>query len=113
VFPIVQDLFASGCPKFVSPVVPDLTSGINVTLVRHPSPPLFLVLMAPQDPLKLQMKVFLIEVTQQVLIPFVRSYLKLYTTLPVAKLAAFLGMVCRCHVCCVVCVLVRLVSVSV
>ncbi len=43
------------------------------------------------------MKLFLNEVSQQVLIPFVRSYLKLYSTMPIAKLASFLGLVSGYH----------------
>ena len=43
-------------------------------------------------PRGLQLQVFKTEVDQQQLIPTLRSYLKLYTTLPIAKLAKFLDM---------------------
>lgn len=39
-----------------------------------------------------QLKVFKDEVRQQICIPIIRSYLKLYTTMPIGKLAAFLEM---------------------
>jgi len=81
VFPVVQELFSIGCPKFVSPVI----SAPRIQTAKENS---------SLDPLKLQMKLFLTEVTQQVLTPFVRSYLKLYSTMPIVKLAAFLNLVC-------------------
>jgi len=79
VFPVVQELFSIGCPKFVSPVI----SAPRIQTAKENS---------SLDPLKLQMKLFLTEVTQQVLTPFVRSYLKLYSTMPIVKLAAFLNL---------------------
>jgi translation initiation factor 3 subunit L len=48
---------------------------------------------APQEVLKQQTKAILSELAQQVKenqLPAIRSYLKLYTTIPVAKLASFL-----------------------
>ncbi|KAJ8319066.1 hypothetical protein KUTeg_004157, partial [Tegillarca granosa] len=58
-----QQNFAFACPKFLSP-----------------------------EPFLLQLKVFLDEVAQQIVLPTIRSYLKLYTTLPLSKLAIFMDM---------------------
>ena len=41
----------------------------------------------------LQLKVFMDEVQQHNLLGTIRSYLKLYTTLPLSKLATFMDMV--------------------
>lgn len=42
----------------------------------------------------LQLKVFLDEVQQHHLLSTIRSFLRLYTTLPIQKLAAYMEMVC-------------------
>lgn len=39
-----------------------------------------------------QLKVFLKEAAHQELLPTIRSYLKLYTTLPISKLASFMDL---------------------
>merc|ERR1712107_732777 len=44
------------------------------------------------EPLKLQLKVFMEEVQQQLMLPTIRSYLKLYTTMPLDKMAGFMEM---------------------
>lgn len=44
-----------------------------------------------KEPLRLQMKVFMDEVKQQMLLPTVRSYLKLYTSMPLEKLADYMS----------------------
>lgn len=67
--------FLTACPKFLSAVPPP-----------HDAPPLDY----HKEPYQLQLKVFMDEVQQQVVLPTVRSYLKLYTTMPLAKLAAFM-----------------------
>ncbi|CAG0896178.1 unnamed protein product [Darwinula stevensoni] len=72
--------FSFACPKFLSPVAPSY-DGLNEPLGN-----------LDKEPLNLQLKVFMDEVQQQFLIPTIRSYLKLYTTIPVAKIAAFLDM---------------------
>ncbi|KJE96343.1 eukaryotic translation initiation factor 3 [Capsaspora owczarzaki ATCC 30864] len=63
-----EELFKAACPKFIAPVVSD----------------------TPSNPLALQQRLFLAEMKQQILLPAIRSYLKLYTTMPIAKLASFL-----------------------
>lgn len=70
--------FSFACPKFLSPVPP------NYEAVQ--------MMNFHKEPYMLQLKVFLDEVAQQILIPTIRSYLKLYTTLPVSKLAIFMDM---------------------
>ncbi|XP_045214078.1 eukaryotic translation initiation factor 3 subunit L-like isoform X1 [Mercenaria mercenaria] len=70
--------FSFACPKFLSPVPP------NYDTVQ--------MLNFHKEPFMLQCKVFIEEVAQQILIPTIRSYLKLYTTLPIQKLAIFMDM---------------------
>merc|ERR1711962_496694 len=69
--------FTFACPKFLSPVPPAYdTPSANF----H------------KEPFQQQLKVFLDEVQQQQQISVMRSYLKLYTTMPMEKMAAFLEM---------------------
>ncbi|KAL8567654.1 Eukaryotic translation initiation factor 3 subunit L [Nucella lapillus] len=70
-----EQCFAFACPKFLSPVPPNYDA---MTDTLH------------KEPFKLQLRVFLDEVHQQIQIPTIRSYLKLYTTLPISKLAIFM-----------------------
>ncbi|CAC5402174.1 EIF3L [Mytilus coruscus] len=69
--------FSFACPKFLSPVPPNYDTP---SVVNH------------KEPFMLQHKVFIDEVQQQILLPTIRSYLKLYTTLPLSKLAGFMEM---------------------
>ncbi|KAK3752142.1 hypothetical protein QZH41_018499, partial [Actinostola sp. cb2023] len=71
-----EECFSYACPKFISPVPPNFDAPANYN----------------REPFNLQLKVFMNEVAQQSKIPIVRSYLKLYTTMPISKLAAFLDM---------------------
>jgi len=73
---VYDDLFFSGCPKFLSPVVSE-----------NPTSP-----FGSSGPRGLQLQVFKTEVEQQRLIPTLRSFLKLYTSIPISKLAKFLDM---------------------
>ena len=71
-----EDLFSFACPKFISPAAPkydDLPANYNA-----------------QEAYKLQLRLFLQEVSQQKLLPTIRSFLKLYTTIGIPKLAALL-----------------------
>jgi len=71
--------FSFACPKFLSPVPPvnyEQAAASNLHL----------------EPFYQQLSVFQGEVMQQQLLPTIRSYLKLYTTLPISKLAAFMEM---------------------
>lgn len=69
-----EELFMYACPKFISPVPPNYEKPVNT---QH-------------EPAKHQLRMFLQEVRSQMFVPTIRSYLKLYTTLDVAKLAEFL-----------------------
>ena len=42
-----------------------------------------------QEPYRLQLKIFLNEIRQSLQLPLIRSYLKLYSTMPIEKLAQF------------------------
>ncbi|XP_034259212.1 eukaryotic translation initiation factor 3 subunit L isoform X2 [Pantherophis guttatus] len=74
---VYEELFSYSCPKFVSPVVPNYD---NV----HPN--------YHKEPYLQQLKVFADEVQQQAQLSTIRSFLKLYTTMPVTKLAGFLDL---------------------
>ncbi|KAJ3214258.1 Eukaryotic translation initiation factor 3 subunit L [Dinochytrium kinnereticum] len=71
---VFEELFLFSCPKFISPATPRYEDGLNLA----------------QAPTQLQLRVFLDDVRQQLLVPTIRSYLKLYTTLRISKLASFL-----------------------
>jgi len=66
-----EQLFGYACPKFVSPAVPDGEDSSSL--------------------LSLQKKGFLREASQQVALPVLRNYLKLYSAVSLDKLAALLG----------------------
>ncbi|XP_021951018.1 eukaryotic translation initiation factor 3 subunit L isoform X2 [Folsomia candida] len=69
-----ENCFTFACPKFLSPVPPAIDAS--------PDP--------SQEPLQIQKSIFMEEVAQQIYLPTIRSFLKLYTTMPVSKLAAFM-----------------------
>lgn len=70
---IFEELFKSACPKFISPTPPDFdTPHLNI------------------DPIEHQCSVFMQDVKSNMFSPTIRSYLKLYTTVDVKKLAGFL-----------------------
>jgi len=66
----IEQNFTYGCPKFVSPVGPFGEDDISQ--------------------LVLQRKLFMREIHQQCTLPLIRSYLKLYTTIDINKLANLL-----------------------
>jgi len=78
--PEFEACFTFSCPKFLSPVPPayDMTDLEGDALHK--------------EPLRLQLKVFMDEVQQQLMLPTIRSYLKLYTTMPLDKMAGFMEM---------------------
>ncbi|KAJ1569964.1 Eukaryotic translation initiation factor 3 subunit L, partial [Nowakowskiella sp. JEL0078] len=71
--PVFEELFSFACPKFISPVPPSFDS-------------------VPADTTKYQQQRFIAEVSQQLMVTTIRSFLKLYTTLDIKKLAVFLNM---------------------
>lgn len=71
--PLFEELFRSACPKFISPTPPDFdTPELNVDPVDH------------------HLAIFMDEVNNNMWSPTVKSYLKLYTTMDLKKLAGFL-----------------------
>lgn len=71
--PLFEELFRSACPKFISPTPPDFDNpSINI------------------DPIDHQCAIFMEEVKANMWSPTVKSYLKLYTTMDLKKLAGFL-----------------------
>ncbi|KAK2747830.1 hypothetical protein FQN55_004706 [Onygenales sp. PD_40] len=71
--PLFEELFRSACPKFISPTPPDFDNpGMNVDPVDHHT------------------AIFMDEVRNTLYNPTVKSYLKLYTTMDLKKLAGFL-----------------------
>jgi translation initiation factor 3 subunit L len=73
---IYDELFSFACPKFITPSTPNWDE-----------PPVNF----NQDAYRLQLKIFLTDVRQQQRGQQIRSYLKLYTTISVSKLASFVG----------------------
>jgi translation initiation factor 3 subunit L len=66
-----EDLFSYASPKFISPAPPEY----DVVADSHMDAP------------KLQTRLFMAQVKQQLLLPEIRSFLKLYTTIEIEKLA--------------------------
>lgn len=71
-----RTFFIFGSPKFISPCPPPFDSAEGDFI---------------KQPMEHQTQVFMDEVKQQQELPTIRSYLKLYTTLPLEKLAAFMN----------------------
>jgi len=76
-----EEAFSFSCPKFVSPFSPNYSAVLED---KYPA------MNYNQDALRLQTRLFLQEIKQQALLPTIRSYLKLYTTIETKKLADFL-----------------------
>ncbi|XP_068652947.1 uncharacterized protein [Aristolochia californica] len=74
-FALYDELFSYACPKFITPSAPNY----DEPLVNY-----------NQDAYRLQLKMFLYEVKQQQLLSSVRSFLKLYSTISIEKLAAYM-----------------------
>lgn len=79
---VFRNFFIFGSPKFVSPC-PPVPPSPDDKLDDKPDEYI-------KDPMEHQTEVFMDEVRQQMELPTIRSYLKLYTTLPLAKLASFM-----------------------
>ncbi|KAG8067539.1 hypothetical protein GUJ93_ZPchr0005g14842 [Zizania palustris] len=74
-YAIYDELFSYACPKFITaapPVLKEPFTNYN------------------QDAYRLQLKLFLYEVKQQHLLSGIRSYLKLYSTITISKLAKYM-----------------------
>jgi translation initiation factor 3 subunit L len=72
---VYDELFSFACPKFVTASPPDYED----PSAAHST-----------EAYRLQLRMFLAEVRAASLLPLVRSFLKLYTTIPVAQLAALM-----------------------
>jgi translation initiation factor 3 subunit L len=71
--PLFEELFRSACPKFINPTPPDFDNPeLNIDPVEH------------------HLRIFMDEVKNNMMSPTVKSYLKLYTTMDLKKLAGFL-----------------------
>jgi translation initiation factor 3 subunit L len=71
-----EKLFSSSCPKFINPSSPNYNAPIQRI----------------DNVYRAQLNLFLSEVRQQKVLPTIRSYLKLYTSIPIEKLARFCDM---------------------
>jgi len=71
-----EEVFAYACPKFIIPSAPNY---MDDTPINY-----------NQEALRLQQKLFLNEVRQQILVTTIRSYLKLYSTISTSKLSNLL-----------------------
>ena len=70
---LFETLFKTACPKFITPTLPDFDhSEVNV------------------DPIDHHTRIFMDEVKNNMWSPTVKSYLKLYSTMDLKKLAGFL-----------------------
>ncbi|KAI9145593.1 RNA polymerase I-associated factor PAF67-domain-containing protein [Paraphysoderma sedebokerense] len=76
-----KDLFLYSCPKFISPNPPDydVLLAAEDENVKLPEPHVY------------QCSIFLRDVKNQLKVPHLRSFLKLYSTLGVSKLAGVMG----------------------
>ncbi|KAJ6361491.1 hypothetical protein OIU78_002011 [Salix suchowensis] len=74
-FSLYDELFSYACPKFITPSAPSFEE----PLVNY-----------NQDAYRLQLKLFLYEVKQQQLLSGVRTFLKVYSTLSLGKLANYM-----------------------
>lgn len=71
--PLFEELFRVACPKFISPTPPDFSEpNLN------------------PDPVEHHLNIFMAEVKANMFSPTIKSYLKLYTTMDLKKLAGFL-----------------------
>ncbi|KAI9805549.1 MAG: hypothetical protein M1825_000800 [Sarcosagium campestre] len=71
--PLFEELFRAACPKFIAPTPPDFDNpAVNI------------------DPLEHHLGIFMSEVKTNMFSPTLKSYLKLYSTMDLHKLAAFL-----------------------
>ncbi|KAK4189543.1 translation initiation factor 3 complex subunit L [Podospora australis] len=71
--PVFEELFRIACPKFISPVPPNFDQPESNI-----------------DPIEHHLSVFMEEVKNNMWSPTVKSYLRLYTTMDLRKLAGFL-----------------------
>jgi len=76
-----EEAFTRGCPKFVNPAAPDFDASPDAASGSKKYGEAF----------QTQLSLFLRDVRQQFIVPTIRSYLKLYTSMATDKLAGFLS----------------------
>ncbi|KAL5729577.1 hypothetical protein ACHQM5_002507 [Ranunculus cassubicifolius] len=74
-YALYDEAFSYACPKFITPSAPVFEE----PLVNY-----------NQDAYRLQLKLFLYKVKQQQLLSGVRTFLKLYSTISISKLATYM-----------------------
>ncbi|KFK27817.1 hypothetical protein AALP_AA8G433700 [Arabis alpina] len=74
-FGVYDELFSYACPKFITPAAPSFEE----PLVNY-----------NQDAYRLQLKMFLYEVKQQQLLSGLRTFLKVYSSISLAKLSNYM-----------------------
>jgi translation initiation factor 3 subunit L len=75
---IVKELFEAACPKFISPFIPDYTSGMGPGRYSH-------------DVFDQQVKIIVDKVIQYVPFLKLRNFLSMYTSINLTKLSTFSG----------------------
>lgn len=85
-----EEIFMFSCPKFISPSVPDYASINNLSAnAAGKDGAAATITHAGQDAYRLQINQFMLEMSQQQSLRKLRSYMKLYTSIGVSKLAGF------------------------
>lgn len=88
---IFEELFAFACPKFLNPATPSYL--LNTEAAPMPADASNSKEADPRKELyRVQLKWFLEDVRQQLSLPTIRSFLKLYKSIPVDKLSRFCQM---------------------
>ncbi|KAJ2005045.1 hypothetical protein GGI04_000839 [Coemansia thaxteri] len=73
---VISELYMFACPKFITPIAPNYDD-VEATVV---------------EPQAYQLRIFLREARLQLVVPTLRSFLKLYTTMDIERLSTFLEM---------------------
>ncbi|GER32521.1 eukaryotic translation initiation factor 3subunit L [Striga asiatica] len=84
--PLYDELFSYACPKFITPSAPSYEE----PLVNYNQSYGYWIPYSLEDAYRLQLKLFIYEVKQQQLLSGLRTFLKVYSTISIPKLAAYL-----------------------
>ncbi|CAF1921023.1 unnamed protein product, partial [Brassica napus] len=84
-FGVYDELFFYACPKSITPSAPSLRSLLSITISFN-----FFGGGVSQDAYRLHLKMFLYEVKQQQLLSGVRTFLKVYSSISLGKLANYM-----------------------
>lgn len=85
-----EDMFNKACPKFIHPSPPSPDAAPNASAAQTDEAAAPLPHDYHQEPRRLQARVFMQEVEEQAPLGTLRSFLRLYTTISIPKLAGFL-----------------------